>query len=239
MSLRKSLRRLFGDSTRDAFAAQRRLVTTPTPTIFDVGAHVGETARRYRAAYPEAAIHCFEPFPGSFAELRAALAADAQAHLHPLALGATAGRAMLNVNRSKATNSLLASDSRAASYWGHAVLDTDTTVEVRLATLDGFCAEQAIAHVDILKLDVQGGEFDVLTGAQRLLAAHAIDLVYLEMITAPTYVGQHELHEYLALFRAHDYVLFDYYNPVRRNGRLLQTDNLMVAESYLAAHERV
>jgi hypothetical protein len=61
----------------------------------------------------------------------------------------------------------------------------------------------------------------------------------MEMITAPTYVGQHDLHEYLGLFRSHGYVLFDFYNPVRRNGRLLQTDNLMVAEGFLAAHERI
>jgi len=34
---------------------------------FDIGAHVGETAQAYLAAFPEAAAHAFEPHPNSFA----------------------------------------------------------------------------------------------------------------------------------------------------------------------------
>jgi FkbM family methyltransferase len=241
MGLLRQLHRAFGDrATRDAdaFAAQRRLVTRATPTIFDIGAHLGETARRYRLLYPQAVIHCFEPFKASFDTLQAALAADALLHAHQLAVGAAPGRASLHVNRSKATNSLLASDARAATYWGQNLLDTDETVGVPVTSLDAFCQEHSLERIDILKLDVQGAEFDVLTGAKRLLDDQAIDVVYMEMITAPTYVGQHDLHEYLGLFRSHGYVLFDFYNPVRKNGRLLQTDNIMVAERFLAAHER-
>ena len=68
-----------------------------------------------------------------------------------------------------------------------------------------------------------------------MLREQAIDVVYMEMIVAPTYVGQRELHDYLSFFRAHGYVLFDFYNPVRKHGRLLQTDNLLVADAFLAA----
>ena len=222
----------------EAFAVQRRLVPSEEPTIFDVGAHLGETARRYRALFPRAHIHCFEPFPASFEALRSSVAGDERIRVQQLAVSDSPGRANLNVNRSKATNSLLPSDERAAAYWGESLLDTDDTVEVTVTSLDAFCAEHAIAHIDILKLDVQGGEFQVLTGASTLLRKQAIDVVYMEMITAPTYVGQHDLHEYLGLFRAHGYVLFDFYNPVRKNGRLLQTDNLLVADRFLAAYER-
>jgi FkbM family methyltransferase len=222
----------------EAFAAQRRLVRADAPVIFDVGAHLGQTALRYRALFPRATIHCFEPFPESFAALSRALAPDAGVHAHRLALGSAAGHGTLNVNRSSATNSLLRSDERAAGYWGRDLLDTQTTIEVPLATLDAFCAERSIAHVDLLKLDVQGAELAVLEGAAALLRTQAIDVVYMEMIVAPTYVGQHDLHDYLGLFRAHGYVLFDFYNPVRTHGRLLQTDNLFVAEPFLAAYER-
>jgi FkbM family methyltransferase len=138
MSLLRSLRRAFGGRAvrdADAFAAQRRLVTHEAPTIFDVGAHLGETARRYRALYPDAVVHCFEPFAASFDTLRAALGHDARVHAHQLAVGARPGRANLNVNRSKATNSLLASDARAAAYWGQSLLDTDATVEVAVTSI--------------------------------------------------------------------------------------------------------
>src|SRR5688572_15118052 len=40
-----------------------------TPVIFDIGAHHGETASQYRAAFPDATIYCFEPYPPAFAKL--------------------------------------------------------------------------------------------------------------------------------------------------------------------------
>ena len=77
-----------------------------------------------------------------------------------------------------------------------------------------------------------------MTAPRSCSRAQAIDVVYFELITAPTYVGQTELHEYLALFRSRGYELFDFYNPVRKNGRLLQTDNIMVSGQFLARYER-
>ena len=65
-SLRAALRR-FGRRRKelDPYLATRELVTADAPVIFDVGANVGATARRYRALYPRATIHCFEPYPPS------------------------------------------------------------------------------------------------------------------------------------------------------------------------------
>ncbi len=241
MTVLRSLRRALGlRSNRDtaAFDAQRRLFRNEQAVIADVGAHLGQTARRYRGLFPQATIHCFEPFPASFDTLTRELANDAKLHAHQLALGAAPGRRTLNVNRSSATNSLLRSDERAEAYWGRDVLVTDSSIDVAVTTLDAFCIERSLTHLDILKLDVQGAEIEVLAGAERLLREQAIDVVYMEMLVAPTYVGQRELHDYLSFFRAHGYVLFDFYNPVRKHGRLLQTDNLMVAEAFLAAYER-
>jgi FkbM family methyltransferase len=242
MTVLRALGRALGRRSKrrdaEAFAAQRRLVRNERPVIVDVGAHLGETALRYRALFPHATIHCCEPFPASFAALTRALEQDAGVQTHPVALGSASGRATLNVNRSAATNSLLRTDDRAAPYWGPDLLVTDMTIDVPVTTLDAFCAERSIVHLDILKLDVQGTEFEVLEGAAGLLHAQAIDIVYMEMIMAPTYIGQHALQDYLALFRAHGYVLFDFYHPVRKNGRLLQTDNLMVAEPFLTKFER-
>jgi hypothetical protein len=58
------------------------------------------------------------------------------------------------------------------------------------------------------------------------------------MITAPTYVGQRKLHEYLAFFESQNYELFDFYNSVRKDGRLIQSDNIMVSSVFLERYER-
>lgn len=238
-SLRSALRRLGARrKDLDPYLATRALVTADAPVIFDVGANVGATARRYRALFPRAAIHCFEPYPPSFARLSAALSGDALVSLHPTALSSAPGRALLNVNRNAETNSLLPSDRRAERYWGEGLLETESEIEVPLQTLDGFCAERSIAGIDVLKIDVQGAEYSVLEGADALLAAARIGVIYMEVIIAPTYVGQRRLVDYLALASEKNYELFDFYNPTRRNGRLIQSDVIFVSAELLARYER-
>jgi FkbM family methyltransferase len=225
-------------AARDPYLVTRQLIVATEPVIFDVGANVGQTARRYRELFPQASIHCFEPFVPSFRQLQAALAGDARVELYAVALAAKSGSALLKANRSSATNSLLASDERAAHYWGPELLDTQSEVEVETRTLDDFCEERTVAHIDVLKLDVQGTEYAVLEGARALLTSQQIDLVYMEVIMAPTYVGQRGLHDYLALMDAANYRLFDFYNPARRDGRLIQSDIIFLSASFLERYER-
>jgi len=240
-SFRSALKRLVGRRHRrgaDPYFVTRQLIETEAPMIFDVGANVGATALRYRDLFPAATIHCFEPYPPSFLRLSAALAGDHHTSLHPFALSSAPGRASFKVNRNAETNSLLASDGSAERYWGTGLLETEGEIEVDVRTLDLFCTDHDVARVNVLKLDVQGSEYAVLEGATDMLAAQRIDLVYAEVIIAPTYVGQRSLVDYLALLSAQGYELFDLYNPTRKNNRLIQTDIIFVSGALLARYER-
>lgn len=223
--------------SRDPFFVTQRLVTTPAPLIFDVGAHVGETAARYRTLFPGALIHSFEPFPPSYEKLSAAFGADRRVVPHNVAVAEATGTAKLRVNRASVTNSLLESDRRGDDYWGANLLDTEGEVTVDTVALDDFCREQRIEHVDVLKIDVQGAEHAVLSGARGLLERHAVDLIYLEMIMAPSYVGQRKYHYYMSSLDALGYELFDLFNLGRRDGRLIQSDGIFVASEFLARYE--
>jgi len=215
----------------------RELVADDPVYIFDVGAHIGQTALRYRTLFPAALIHCFEPYPDSFEQLVAATGRDKSIIPHRLALAESAGVAHLNVNRSSATNSLLPSDARASLYWGADLLDTRSTVEIQTETVDRMIDLHVPNRLHILKLDVQGAERSALEGASRSLERQAVDLVYMEIIMAPTYVSQPALHEHLAWLDARGYVLFDLYNTERRNGRLIQADALFASRRLLEKHE--
>jgi FkbM family methyltransferase len=232
---RRNLR--LGFKSRDPFVIMRNLIASDSPLIFDVGAHVGLAAQRYRELFPSAMIHCFEPFPESFAELGKAVGALAPIELHNFALSAKEGEAEFSVNRNSATNSLLASDGHAEIYWHGDAPKTTGSLSVQTKSLDGFVREQSISQIDILKMDVQGGEYDVLTGAAELLGRQAIGLIYMELITAPTYLGQHRIREYLELFDGAGYELFDLYNFGRNHGRLLQTDVIVVSLETLSRYE--
>lgn len=243
-SVRRAVRKLLAGTRwgrerrrRDPFFVTQQLVRTPEPVIFDVGAHVGETAARYRALFPRALIHSFEPYPPSCQRLAGAFQADPRVVPHNVAVAATTGMAKLRVNRASVTNSLLESDLRGSDYWGSDLLDTQQEIDVKTLALDDFCRDEHIKHVDVLKIDVQGAEYAVLAGAQRLLEGHAVDLIYLEMIMAPSYVGQRKYHYYLTSLDALGYELFDLFNPGRRDGRLIQSDGIFIARDVLDRYE--
>ena len=52
--------------------------------------------------------------------------------------------------------------------------------EIQLRTLDNFCGEMGIHHIDLLKLDVEGYELKVLMGAQHLINSNSIDFIQFE-----------------------------------------------------------
>jgi len=104
--------------------------------------------------------------------------------------------------------------------------------EVSITTVDIFCLEVGISHIDILKMDVQGAEFSVLVGAKDMLANQRISLIYTELIMCPTYEGQHKLHEYLSFLDSFGYDFFDFFNPVNSHNQLIQADLLFVSSSF-------
>jgi FkbM family methyltransferase len=220
-------------SVSDPFHEQKRfLAKARNPVIFDVGAHVGQTTLRYKELFPAASVYSFEPFPGSFVELEKSTQGLAGVHLVKGALGRTEGQAIMKVNRSAATNSLLSTDPRASEAWnGTNVAETLGEIRVPVGTIDGFLTENhQIGRIDLLKLDAQGSEMDVLVGAESALREKRVGVIYVEIIIMPGYVGQRALGEYIEYLRAHGYELHNFYNLAHTNdGRLNQLDALFVS----------
>lgn len=221
----------------DPFALQREMLEIDQAVIVDVGAHVGSVARTYRQLFPSAVIHCFEPFPDSFSKLQRCASGDSRMICHPLAVSDRGGIAKLHANASSATNSLLPTDDRGSLYWGAGLLDTTAECEVRTTTIDDFVREQGLRHIDILKLDVQGAEFRVLSGAKQVLAQQQVSLIYTELILCPTYRGQKPFGEYLNLLEPLGYQFLDFFNPVRRRQQLIQADIIFVSNEFKMRRE--
>jgi hypothetical protein len=61
-------------------------------------------------------------------------------------------------------------------------LTKDTVSEnVALKTLDDFCAEHNILHIDFLKIDIEGHELICLQGAENMLQSDSIDMIQVEL----------------------------------------------------------
>lgn len=68
-------------------------------------------------------------------------------------------------------------------------------------TVDAIAIDDLIdEHVDFMKIDVQGGEYEVLKGCQHIITHHGIDVIYLE------FDGDRRILEYLT---ALGYTVFD------------------------------
>lgn len=199
------------------------------PIIFDVGAHRGETARTFSEVFPEARLHCFEPFAESFSALKAQQAAYPRATLINAGLADTSGVQQFNVNVGSPTNSLLALDSRAAQTWSHSGLTPARQEACEFFALDDYMEQQGIEHIDLLKIDVQGAEYRVLQGGARALASGRVRVLYLEIIVGPTYVGQWGLGQYLSHLESLGFRVAGLYNFAYGAQReLIQLDALCV-----------
>ena len=145
-------------------------------TVVDVGAHTGEYATCAREAFgPDATLHCFEPHPETFALLERRLAEDPRATCHRLALGDERGTARLFSGDASSVFTSLYADTFGTP--GHEVTRVD---EVQVRTLDELAPELGLVRIDLLKVDVEGHELAVLSGARALIEAGAIDAVQFE-----------------------------------------------------------
>jgi FkbM family methyltransferase len=212
------------NASLDAFAVQKVLTLTQNPIIFDVGAHIGMSVVLYHDLFPTAQIYAFEPSPSSFEQLKQRASALGSHANYQLAISDREEKLAFNVNSFSETNSLLVTDERSTNYWSKGVFETKETIEVPCTTIDSFCAQNKISTIDILKIDVQGAEFSVLQGAEKMLATQAISLLYFEVVTAPIYKEQRKLHEYFELLDSFGYELYGLYYPVKNSRQLVQAD---------------
>jgi FkbM family methyltransferase len=195
--------------------------------IFDVGAHHGHAAQLFRKYFPRATIHCFEPFPESFDVLQKRTDDDPGIICHPYGLSNRRTMMDLYSNARSDTNSLLATDPRAAETWDEGLYDGHGTVEAEFRSLDEVMEDLGIPMVTILKIDVQGSEYLVMEGASAACASGNIQMIYSEYITQPTYRGQKRFDEALKVFYDASFDLHNIYNAsFTEDGVLRQVDIL-------------
>jgi FkbM family methyltransferase len=183
--------------------------------VFDVGAHLGETAVLYAKKFPRATIHSFEPSPKTFAELQAVLKPYPNVRAVNVALGDAKGNRTLHMNQSSGTDSLLSSAGQLSDAAMAQLTKTIVEVPVAVRTLDEYCQANDIAFIDLLKMDVQGFELEVLQGARDLLAEQRIALIYSEVSFERFYEEQPFFQDVYVRLIEQGFQLVDLYGHAR------------------------
>ncbi len=123
--------------------------------IVDVGANIGIFSLAASQNFQNAEIYALEPHPDAYSRLVENLKLNGADNVRPL-------------NRAVCSMSGPVRLSAGASTTAGSVCDAGN-LSIEGVSLDDLCAERAIDHVGLLKIDVEGGEVEVLRGAGKTL----------------------------------------------------------------------
>ncbi len=128
--------------------------------VMDVGAHAGYfTVLFARLVGPQGRVYAFEPHPRNFAVLTRNVRRRRLANV-------------VLLNKAVADRDGVMSLHETAGSLGHslvAVKPGSRPTTVGVVSLDGFAEESGVAHVALVKVDVEGAEPEVFQGMRALL----------------------------------------------------------------------
>lgn len=130
--------------------------------VLDIGANIGLYSLMVATRWPDILVHAFEPAPDSYATLVRNVAEngfDMRVQCHRVAVSHESGTAVLFRDRTSACDSLVAPQGE----WCSRALDK---VVVKSISLDDLFSTFLDPESRVLvKIDAEGSEFDILSGA--------------------------------------------------------------------------
>jgi len=196
--------------------------------LIDVGANIGQYARELRLHGWGNQIISFEPISEAYEILKSRAQRDKNWHIYEkCAIAERNGKVDLQISHNLVSSSILQiSETHINAAPRSKVIRTET---VPVRTLDS-CLSDYISNADILaiKIDVQGLEFAVLSGANQILSQTKV--LQVELSLAPLYRGQSDWREVIdhivgAGFQLH--AIFEGFVD-NNTGATLQIDALFV-----------
>jgi FkbM family methyltransferase len=169
------------DVTRNGEASLLTWLRPLGPKVLvDVGANVGDWSLAACEALPDAVVHAFEIAVTTFEVLRRnAARLEGRLVLNAMGLGETEGEITLYYSPQSSTATSTIREAIEVSATEHGIRDI-AEVTAKIVTGDSYVQSRGIAHVDVLKIDVEGAEFSVLRGFDETFARGAVDVVQFE-----------------------------------------------------------
>lgn len=144
--------------------------------LFDVGANKGDFTKIILDFFnnDNIEIHSFEPSKATFELLSNNIKSD-KVILNNKGLGKEAG--IFPFYTDSPGSGIASLTKRKLDYLG---VDFDYSEDVSIDTLDEYCLANNVKEIDLLKLDVEGHEFDVLEGSKDMLKRKMIKMISFE-----------------------------------------------------------
>lgn len=199
------------------------------PVIFDVGANIGIYAREVGVVFGDTAdLYCFEPLKKAYAFLVDNMAGRPNTKTFNFGFGEKEGTALIHAN--EGASPLASCFDRKIAHIGIEMIHKE---EIAVRRIDSFCREMGIGSIDLLKVDVEGGELAVLKGAGALIDAQAVRVIQFEF--GPCHIDSRTFFKDFFTLLDPGYriyrVLRDGFEPV---DQYAESDEIFLTTNYMA-----
>jgi FkbM family methyltransferase len=218
----RGVRSLVDRDYRRAARSLRDLPRIDYETVIDAGAHEGTFTDAFLQLHKPKRVILVEPLAGLAQKLKTRFEGRHGFSVIPAALSDKNGEAQFQINQSDASSSLYEIDNRNSEWFGRD-LKVARTATVRTLTLPQLMSEQDVSAIDLLKLDLQGGERAVLGAAETVL--DRVRVVYTEVFFERLYADAWLFWETNDFLSTHGFKLCGISNIVHaQDGTLLQAN---------------
>ncbi len=192
-------------------------------TIVDVGANKGQFSLAARKFSPNAEVYSFEPLPVPFEILKKIFIKDSKVRVYKCAVGIKAERLPMHLSAHEDSSSLLAiAPAQNLNFPGTQEVGL---IDIDVAPLNYHLDSKDILAPALLKIDVQGYEFEVLIGSEDLLGSFS--LIYCECSFVELYKNQKLAHEVIHWLSERNFSLIGVFNmSYTTTGQAVQADFL-------------
>ena len=199
----------------DLDAMTKLVIKKSEPVIFDVGANVGQSIKRYKKIFENPILHSFEPSIDAVNILKEKYKNEKDLFVINSAVGEKDENLEFNINASTTHSSFkklipnttwIKKRSKAENIDSNQY--TTKKVSTKIITLDDYVKKNNINNIDVLKIDTQGYEDKVLLGAKNLIMNNKIKLIQLELIFSEIYENPLQIYDIEKILIPNNYKLF-------------------------------
>jgi len=177
-------------------------------TVFDVGTNRGLYIDMFLEKPVQSRIHSFEPIQTLYSELEKKYGNIENVFLNKLCVSNSAGEVTFHQLLKPETagcSSMIERPVFKQRNWPY------STYIINSVTLDDYCEDNNIDYIDFLKIDVEGAEFLVILGCEKMLEKGAIHTIQFEY--GNTFDDANvKLMDVFNLIKTHNYKMFMYQN---------------------------
>jgi FkbM family methyltransferase len=190
------------------------------PNVLDVGANNGAFMVLVKAINPGAEVHCFEPFPmlANFLSDLVKRNSFEGVFVNNLLVGETDDVRKLYFTRGSTVTASVVEDFQA-SFNSH--------IEAEQQSLDSYVAKSTLNEISLIKIDVEGGELEVIEGAVETLKAFRPNLL-LELLYTQNPEHAARQNKTILLLTKLGYR----FHQIREQGRLVEQNDVKPDPNY-------